>query len=544
MLPPVGMLFLGSATDTPPGLSPHFTFETILRAYGDRRIYTALVNSVLYAGATATLVLIIGGFLAWLVERTDSSVRRMTDLFTLTPLLMPAVLLVSGWILLLGPRTGIVNLIAMDLFGLQQAPLNIYSFWGMIWVGTLQELPLAFLWLWPAFRSMNPEFEEAAVIAGAGNLTVLRRITLPILRPAILGAWTIFFIYSLGALSVPLLIGLPAGIFVYASEIYLASAQMPTDHNLASAYSLLLVFVTVVGIYAYRRSVADAGRFATITGRGYRPRLVRIGRGWRSVITAFAVFTLLMIAGLPLLVLLWNSFMPYPQVPSWRSLELFTLRNYELAYGYGPAKRAVLNSLLLGLAAGLATTLLGALIAWTSVRIGAANRLVAWLDQFATIPIAIPGLIVGVSLLWLALMLPALLYGSHLILLLAYVILHLPYAVRICASGLSQIHHELEEAGYVSGAPWATVFRRITLLLLTPALVGSVIYVTLRSFREYAASLFLTAPGTEVFSVLVLDMWEAGNSSVLSAYVSVVVVLLALTLILLYRIGRRVGIRY
>src|SRR5690606_31778674 len=117
-----------------------------------------------------------------------------------------------GWILLLGPRNGLVNLILMETFGLSEAPFDIYSFWGMVWVGTLQELPLAFLWLWPAFRSMNPSYEEAAMVAGASAGTIMRRVSLPLLRPALLGGWIIFFIYSMGALAVPLMIGLPSNI--------------------------------------------------------------------------------------------------------------------------------------------------------------------------------------------------------------------------------------------------------------------------------------------------------------------------------------------
>ncbi len=543
LLPPLAMLILGSATDSPPGAVPHFSIDTLVRAYSNGLIYPAILKSLLYAGATSSLVLLLGGFLAWLVERTNSSVRRMTELFTLAPILMPAVLLVSGWILLLDPRNGILNLMAMEVFHLKHSPVSIYSFWGMVWVGTLQELPLAFLWLCPAFRSMNPELEEAAIIAGAGNFTVLRRITLPILRPAILGAFTIFFVYSLGALSVPLLIGIPAHIFLYSTEIYLSTAQMPTDYNLACAYSLVIVAASMVGIYIYRRSTAEAGRYAIITGRGYRPRFVRVGR-WRPAITLFAVFILLMVAGLPLLVLVWNSFMPYPQAPSLHSLTTMTLKNYHLALNYGPAQRAVANSIMLGLVAGVVSTLIGAMIAWASIRIRTVRGMVSILDQLATVPIAIPGLIIGVSLLWMALVVPGALYGSYWILLFAYIVLHLPYSVRICSSGLNQIHMELEEAGYVSGAPWLTVFLRITLLLLMPSLVGSIVYVALRSFREYAASLFLTAPGTEVFSVLVLDMWQEGNSNILSAYVSMVVAGLSVLLLLLYRLGRRVGIHF
>lgn len=542
IVPPLAILLYGSLTDTGPAVEPNFTFETLVRAYGRGTIYPALLNSLAYAACTATLVLIIGGFLAWLVERTDSSVRRMTDLFALAPILIPAVLLISGWILLLGPRSGLINLMAIQYFGAEGPVIDIFSFWGMVWVGMLQELPLAFLWLWPAFRSMDPGLEEAGLVSGASMVTVLRRITLPILRPTIFAAWIIFFIYSLGQLMVPLLIGLPAGIFLYSTEIYLAYRRMPTDLNLASAYSLLFLVITVLGLYAYRRATRDADRFVTITGRGYNPRLIRLGR-WQFIVTALAILLLLCVAGLPIFVLVWNAFMPYPQAPSIKSLELFTTRNFGAALNYGPAQRAVVNSLILGLAAGVVSTVIGALIAWANLRLKTHRQAVAFLDQLATAPLAIPGMIIGVGLVWLYLVLPIPIYGTLWILLLAYVAIHLPFAVRICASGLAQLHPELEEAGQVAGASRLTVLVRIVLLLVLPSIIASILYVGLRSFREYAASIFLAGPRTEVFSVLVLDMWEGGNSNILSAYVTMVMLMLGLAIFVFFALSRRIGLR-
>ena len=250
-------LLLGSITDTPPGVTPHFTTETLIEAYGDYEHFRSLLNSIVFAGITATLVLILGGGLAWAAARTDSMVRHFVDLFALAPILIPSVVFVAGWILLLGPKNGFVNLFLMQYFGFTNPPFNIYSFSGMIWVATLQELPLAFLWLWPAFRAMNPDFEEAALIAGAGPSLVMRRISLPLLWPALLSAWIIFFIYSLGALMVPLMIGLPSRIILYSTEIYLATQRVPSNLNLASAYCILILVMSFLGIYAYRRSMQD-----------------------------------------------------------------------------------------------------------------------------------------------------------------------------------------------------------------------------------------------------------------------------------------------
>jgi iron(III) transport system permease protein len=203
--------------------------------------------------------------------------------------------------------------------------------------------------------------------------------------------------------------------------------------------------------------------------------------------------------------------------------------------------RALVNSVWLGFASGLVAAVLGVLIAWCTVRLRRPRWALVLLDQLSTLPIAMPGMIVGVSLLWFYLMVPLPIYGTPGLLLIAYVTLHLPYSVRICASGILQLHQELEEMGRVAGASWVVVFRRIVLALMAPSLFASLLYVALRSFREYAASIFLVAPGTEVFSVLVLDMWDTGNFSTLSAYATMVVALLGVIVVVFGWLGRRLG---
>lgn len=537
---PIAGIVVGSLTDTAPGTAPNYTFATLSYAYADAEHLYSLALSLGFAAITATLVLVIGGGLAWAAARTDSAVRHFVDIFALAPVLIPSVVFVAGWVLLLGPKNGMLNLLAVEYLGLARSPFDVYSFAGMVWVATLQEIPLAFLWLWPAFRATNPDLEDAALICGADARMTLRRISIPLLLPALMSAWIIFFIYSLGALMVPLMIGLPAKIILFSTEIYLAANRVPSDLNLASAYSLLILVTTAFGVYAYQRATRDAARFATVTGKAFNPRIIRLGR-WRPLVTSIAVITIVLVAGLPLLVLVWNAFMPYPQAPSWRSLELATARNFAAALEYGPAVRAFLNSLGLGLAAGLITTVIGSLIAWCGVRLRRPAWALAALDQLSTLPIAMPGMIVGVSLLWFYLMVPLPIYGSRWLLLIAYVTLHLPYAVRIATSGIMQLHRELEEAGRVAGATWWQVNRRILAHLLAPTLLASVLYVALRSFREYAASIFLTAPGTQVFSVLVLDMWDTGNFNRLSAYATMAVVILAGIVAAFSWLARRLG---
>lgn len=542
VLPPLAALLGGAFSGGRPGTPFVASWINVERALGNVYLLDSLINSLVFAAITSTIVVVLGTFIAWVIERTDSRFAKYTQVFSLIPILIPAVTLVSAWIMLLSPRGGMINLAWQAATGSSQPLFDIFSFPGMIWIATLQELPLAVLWLWPAFRAMNPELEEAARTSGASNSTVLFRVTLPILRPALLGAWIIFFIYSLGALSVAILIGMPAKIFLYSTEIYVATTRMPAQYGLASLYSLLFLIVTIVAIAVYYRLTGGDGRFATIRGKAYRPRRMALGP-WRPAIDASLAVLVVLIAGLPMMVLVWNALMPFPQLPSVESVTRITFDNFGAALNYGPAMRAVWNSLWIGALAGIATTLLGAIIAWMRLRSRDTFGLIAITEQAAMAPIAVPGLIVGVSLLWFFLMVPVGIYASPWILLIAYMILHLPYAVRITSSGLVQLHAELEEAGRIAGAGPARVLRLIVLPLIAPTLGAAVVYTSLRSFREYSASLFLTSPGTEVFSVVVLDMWQGGNTNILAAYTVMVMVLLATIVGLANALSARFGIR-
>lgn len=543
VVPPLATLIFGAVTDTPPAVAPHFTLTTLERAWGEGAVYPALVNSLIFAALTSTLVLIAASGLAWIVERTDARIRRLANLLVIAPIVMPAVLLVNGWIMLLSPRSGMINLMLTSWFGFSEAPFDIFSFAGMVWIALLQELPLAFLWLWPSFRAMNPELEEAGLSSGAGIIRVIRTITLPILRPTLLGAWIIFFIYGLGALSVPLLIGKPAGIYLFSTEIYLSATQFPTDLNLASAYSLLFLVFSFFGILLYRRLTSDSESFATIRGRAFRPRRFSLGRA-RILVELGTAALLGLVAILPFLVLLWNAFLPFPQAPSAASLRMFSLDNFAAALDYGPAMRALRNSILLGLAAGLIATAMGYGIAWTNLRgKSGPTWLKAATEQLAAVPIALPGIVIGMGMTWFFLELPLPIYGTPAALLIAYVMLHLPYAIRISSAGLGQLHPELEEAALVSGANAGRVMTRIVLPLLAPTLLTSCFYVMLRAFREYAASVFLVGPGLEVVAVLVLDMSQSGNSNILAAYTVIITAIMAVAAFCFAQIERRAEMR-
>jgi iron(III) transport system permease protein len=540
VLPPLLMIVFGSITDTDPGEVPHFTLDTLKAVYGASSVYGSLLNSIIYAASTCIIAITVGGGLAWLVERTDGAPRGLAQLMGVVPVLLPAVVFTSAWIMLLNPTTGPINEI-MVLLGFSDKTFTAYSFGGMILIGSLQELPLAFLWLWPAFRSMNPALEDAALMSGASMFTLTRRITLPLLTPAVLAAAMICFISGFSSLSVPLMVGVPSGIILYSTEIYLAVTRIPSDMNAASALCVLFLVLTVVSLYLYRKALGDTSRYAVITGKAYAPRRLSLGK-WRLLTKTLCILLFVCLAVLPTFVIAWNAFLPYPQPPTVASIALLGLGNFAAALDYGPAVRAVLNSLLLGVAAGVITTALGFLVALLQHRTPF-KTLALMSDQLATAPITFPGILLGVSLLWTFLTLPIPVYGTRWILLIAYVTLFLPYAVRSSNAALTQLNKELDEAAYISGASQVTTSFRIILPLMAPTLTVSVLYVLLRAFREYSASIFLTAVGTEVFSVLVLDMWSGGNSNILAAYVIMVMGLLTLVAGGLFWVSSRTSLR-
>lgn len=542
ILPPLIILLISAFSSQPPGAALTFSLDNAERAFSNRYLSGSLLNSLIYAACTSSLVLILGVFLAFAVERTDCRFSRYAEVFSVIPVLMPAVTLVSAWIMLLSPRSGLFNQLYQGITGATAPLFDIYSLQGMILVGILQELPLAFLWLQPVFRSMNPDLEEAARVSGASHVRTMLAVTLPSIAPALLGAWLMFFIYSFGALSVPILIGLPSKIFLYSTEIYLASTKIPTNYGAASFYSILLLAMTAVAIVIYNRLMGSKDRYATIRGKSFNPRRFQLGI-YRSWVDVALFLVVVLTAGLPILILVWNAFMPYPQIPTLDSLKAITWQNFGNALNYGPAMRAIWNSFWIGSVAGIITTAIGALVAWLKLRSDDRFRLMMLSEQIGTLPIAVPGMIVGVGLMWLFLAIPVGIYASPWILMLAYIILHLPYSIRMCASGLVQLHPELEEAARVAGASWARVLRQVVLALIAPTLISAAIYVSLRSFREYAASLFLITPGNEVFSVVVLDMWQGGNTNTLAAYTVMVMIGLMLLLALIAFLNRRLGVR-
>jgi iron(III) transport system permease protein len=351
--------------------------------------------------------------------------------------------------------------------------------------------------------------EEAAAMSGARWWQTLRRVSLPMLRPALLSTLLLLFVRGMESFDVPRLIGKPARIEVLTTDIQMATSGARPAFGYASALSMSLLAICVLAVYFYRRLTRDAHAYATVTGKGYRPEPFRLGV-WRWPVTVLISLLFVITLGLPLLTLVWQSFFRTIATPFMTAATQASLSNYEFVLHYPIFLTAVRSSVMLGAMAASLVVVMTAVAAWCVQRSG--SRFGWMLDALIFSPIAIPSVIVGASVLFAYLMLPIGIYGTIWILLVAYITLYLPYGMRFAAGGLMQIHKELEEAAQMAGAGAVRVFMRILFPLLAPVFVSAWLYVFVLAVRELSASVFLIGPGTQVLGTISLTMWEEGSS--------------------------------
>ncbi len=537
---PLVMLLWGSFQAEVAPREYAFTIENYAAAYASPYTYSTLRNSLAFAAGAALLSFALGTALAWLVERTNLPFRQAFLPLSLVPLVMPGVLEAIAWIFLLSPKIGYVNLALMSVFGLPAAPFDIFSLGGMIWVQALGQAPLAFLLMMAAFKSMDPSLEESAMASGASLWATARRITLPLLLPAVGSVLLILFVRSIEAFEVPAIIGIPARTFVYTSEIWTAFTEFPPDYGRGAALAVGLLAISGLGVCLYTRATGRSERFQTVTGKAFRPRTFDLGP-WRWVAFAGLCGYFGLVLLLPFLVLLWNSLLPFVAAPSAQALGQASLANYAYLLSFEPFRRAAVNSVVLAVLAASAVMLLTAIIAWVAYK----SRLpgAKLLDYLAFLPVAVPGLVLGMALIWFYVAFPLPIYGTLWVLLIAYATKYLPYGMRATSGSIVQISRELEEAAGIAGGSWWQTFRRVTLPLLRPGLVAGWIYVLIISFREFSTSVLLATSQSMVLSILVFTMFEQGQVTVVAAIAVLMIALLLAIVGIVYKVSGRVGIQ-
>ena len=517
-----------------------FTFGNYVEAYGSPETARLFWNSVQFAIGTSCFSFIVGTALAWMNERTNTPFKNLFYALSIIPLIIPGILFTVAWILLASPKIGIINLVMKNWLGLENHLFDIYSLWGMIWVDGLHYSPMAFLLMSAAFRAMDPALEESAMMSGANVFQVAWRVTLRLSWPAVFATMLILFVRALESFEVPALLGLPVGIQVFTSSIYQAVHRYPSQVGLASAYAVILLAITTVGVYFQSRLSSRGSKYATMTGKGFRPRQIDLGP-WRWVTAGIFIVYFMLIVVLPFAVLVWSSFQKFYSVPSWHALQNLTLDPYRFILTYPNLTRSVVNSLMLAFGSATIIMLVTSVICWIVVKTKLPGR---WLlDNIASLPMVFPGLVLGLAIMIFYLNFDIGIYGTIWIMFVAYITRFMPYGLRYNTTSMLQIHKELEESAAMSGASWFTTFRRIILPLLKPGLVAGFIYVMIVSIRELSSSILLYSPGTEVVSIVIWELWENGQYVELSALGVLFILALFVLVMIAQWLGKKFGVK-
>ena len=515
-----------------------FSFVNFRDAYANVGLGPMALRSLAFAGGSTAVALTLGTVLAYLIVRTDVPFKSLMLAASLVPLIVPGILHTISWIFLASPQIGILN--RWVIHPVFRGDLNVFSIPGMIVVEGFHLSPLVFLLMVAAFRSMDPSLEESAIMSGASLPTVFRRVTVPLVRPALYAGALIMIVRGLESFEVPALLGLPAHIYVFTSQIWYVLNSVPPGYGQAGAYAMSLLVLTTTGIFLHSRLTRRARAFQTVTGKGFRPRPVALG-AWRWAATAFMSVYFVVAVIMPILVLVYASTQAYYSPPSSRTLSHMTLANYPAVFHDPLTQHAFVNSLILGLASATAVMLLAAVASWLVVRTTLPGR---WLvDNLAFLPLVIPGLVLGVAFLYVYLRIPIGIYGTLWILLIAYVTRFMPYGMRYASTSMFQIGRELEESAQMSGAGWWQTFRRIVLPLLAPGLVAGWIYVLIVSIRELGSSVLLYSPGREVLSIAIWENYRNGDLTQVAALGVMMIGGLMVLVAVAYKLGARIGVR-
>jgi iron(III) transport system permease protein len=498
---PVVLVVVQSFQVAAPGQAAVYGLDGWRAALSEPGLRTALLNTLAVTFVRQLLSLPLAVLLAWLLARTDLPGRRWLEFAFWAAFFLPTFTVTLSWILLLDPEYGLINTVLAALpFG-GQAPFNIYSFWGIVWVHVLTgSLTVKVILLTPAFRNMNSSFEEASRVAGASTLRTALRITVPVMAPAILSVLLLGTMVSLQTFEVEQVLGLPFRFFVFSTMIYDLLVTRVPRYDAATALAVL-VLAAMLPLVLLQQGLARGRRFTTVTGQ-FRSEPHALGR-WRGPALAFVLALVLLVLGVPVTFALLGTFMKL--FGFFAIADPWTLDNWATVLTDGLFLRSLRNTVVLAVGTALVTVVAHSLIAYIAVRTRYVGRRL--LDFISWLPFTVPGIILGLALLWLFLGVDFLrpLYGTTALLVVAGVIAGMPLGVQIIKSGLLQLGTELEEASRVAGATWWATYRRIVLRLMAPTLtaVGMITFVgAARNIGHYA---LLTTSANRPLSILQLD---------------------------------------
>lgn len=532
VITPVAYVFYGSfRTDSPGAPGTGFTWANWETAYTSPIYLTALGNTVLLGVIVAILSLVVGGALAWIIARTDTPGRNTFALLIVVPLMISNLITTLAWIALAAPNAGFINAYVRMFTGIRTV-FDIYSFTGIVMVHVLHYAAFAFLALFAAIRSIDASLEEASYMLGVGPLRTSIRMTLPLIAPTIATTFLVIFIFVAENFSVPTLLGAPVDFQTLPSMIFFNMAVTPTQPTVAAASGTMLLWIALIGTVLQRRLTSRANRYVTVTGKGSRNRVARLGV-WRYFTCGFIVLYLLLAVGLPYLALVLGSLMNF-LTPRLRP-EVFTLDNYA-TFLVGDNVTPLLNSLGLSIFGGLGLTIVYVLLSYLIGRIRSRWAFAA--DYITIIPTAVPALILGIGLIWTFVGFPLPIYGTMAILVIAYFLRNIGYGVRHSNNAFAQVSPDLSEAARMSGATPLRALWDIALPIIRPSILSLWTMLFIFIFMEISATILLYTPDTRTLPTV---LWNYMGSGSQPRAFAVAVVQATLIFVILFVTDRRFG---
>jgi iron(III) transport system permease protein len=525
---PLAMLLLGALTNTNPVVDGFGVFDisldNFLTVLANENVHAALANSLIACAGGTVVAVAIGLTFSWIVVRTNTPWKGVIASGAMIPLFVPPLVAAVAWGILGSPRTGLLNTM-FKWMGLDFR-IDLYSMTGLILVFGMYYAPYVYMFTASALKNMDPSLEEAAEISGASAVRTLFTITFPLIAPAIVSGMLLSFVVMLGIYGIPAVLGAPANIHVLTTYIFKLTAWSPPLYSTAAAVAIILMAVTGALVWLQQK-VLSGRSYITVAGKAFRPRALNLGP-WRWLTLALALLYIAIVVLLPMLALIvaaFRKFLFIRDVASLFDLSQYDLRHFDSVLHNPYTMRSIVNTMEVGLVTALVGGVLAFAIGYTVHRTQAPAR--RSIDLVSTLPVAIPGLVVGVAYLWAWIGLPGGLYGTIWILALAFVARFMPDTVKALSTSFLQIHKELEEAAWICGKGLLGTIAAIVLPLAKPGVLAAMSLLFVLAIRELGSSLFLYSSDTIVMAVLLLDYYEGGNTGKTAAFSLIQIVLLA-----------------
>jgi iron(III) transport system permease protein len=488
-----------------------FTLDNFIRLATDSTFIDPLLATLLIAVSVSIICCLVAAPLGWLVARTDMPFRRTVRVLVMASFVTPPFLGAIAWELLAAPNSGLLNQLFRDITGAEAGThlFNIYSLTGLIFVIACYTFPYVFVLVANALDRIPGDLEDASTILGGTTSVTARRVTLPLVLPALLAGVLVAFLQAMTLFGSPAILAIPAGIHTMTTKIW-SLFQYPPQPQLAAAASLPLLVLTVMLLRAEQMILGRRG-YSIVGGKHGSPRLIRLGKmRWPAVL--FCFFILLNPVFLPYGALLNAAFSNSPS--QWMSFQNFTLHNLDFVLGLSATKLALKNTFLLGILTATLGTIFALVIGYLTARKAIAGHRI--LGFLATAPVAIPGIVLGVGLFLTYTRPPFVLYGTLWILLLAFLTISLPAAYQQLQSAFRVVHPELEDASRILGATRLQTLARITAPLLRTGVIATWCFIFVGVIRELSAAIMLFTAQTKVVSVLIFDLNESGDLAAIS----------------------------